>query len=272
MDKIWNDIYDFIKQNYTENEIKLILIKWDSILNKPSGIGSSVSLTNDLRYHICMLKDKTSKQGVGVLVECLKILIGTGKCSINYLNNMLLKNNILYHFSETLQRIEKVFISYAYEDEKYARAFKQLLISIGLEEKDILCSSIEGCALELGGEVEELLKKELIEHNIYAIFLLSNNFWDSNFCPAEMGAIWILSKPHITIYLPGYEENNTKKRLFGREMAIKLDDDSRFIKERIKTLQNELVQMFQIDVYLNTDWERGIDEFLDKIDQFKSLK
>lgn len=273
MDKIWDDIYDIIKRKYAENEIKQIIMKWDSILNMTTSIGRSEKLMLDLRYRIRILKYKVSVEGVEILGKCLYILINTGKCSAKELNNLFYKNNISYNFPLTLQRIEKVFISHAYIDKEYARVFRKFLISIGLDgEKEILCSSIEECALELCGVVEELLKKELIEHNIYAIFLLSKNFWESNFCPAEMGAIWVLSIPHISIYLPGYEENNKKRRLFEGEVGIKLDDDLEFIKERIKKLQKKIVQMFQIDSRFITGWESGIDEFLNQIEQFKRLE
>ncbi len=90
--------------------------------------------------------------------------------------------------------VKKIFISHSHGDKSVASALVDLIESCcGVNAAEIFCSSVEG----LGGKNGKILSKDVREKLLesdFVITYLSKNYRNSEFCLAELGAVWILSE------------------------------------------------------------------------------
>ena len=92
-----------------------------------------------------------------------------------------------------------VFISHSTSDKDIAAILRDFLISIGINNDLIFCSSLpsNGVNEKIPDEVKENLNNSKVN-----IALLSNNYYGSAYCLNEAGIIWFQDKPAILIGLP----------------------------------------------------------------------
>jgi hypothetical protein len=105
---------------------------------------------------------------------------------------------------------KKVFISHATVDRKMIDILIKFLNNIGIDNVDIFCTSISG-TLEGGIHFVKQIKDNVKGSKI-VIFLLTERFFLSNFCLAELGAAWALNQKILPIIVPPIstvEYNNT---------------------------------------------------------------
>jgi len=95
---------------------------------------------------------------------------------------------------------KKVFISHATADCELIDVFTEFLSSIGIKNNDIFCTSIRG-TLESGKNFVEKIKENVQDYKV-VIFLLSEQFFSSYFCLAELGAAWVLNQNILPIIIP----------------------------------------------------------------------
>lgn len=103
-----------------------------------------------------------------------------------------------------------VFISHATVDGKMINILIEFLNNIGVENDDIFCTSISG-ALEGGKSFVEQIKENVQDSKV-VIFLLTERFFLSYFCLAELGAAWALNQNILPVIVPPIsttEYNNT---------------------------------------------------------------
>src|SRR6266576_5357116 len=84
----------------------------------------------------------------------------------------------------------KVFISHSSEDIGVAKALIDLLLSaIGLNHRDIRCTSVDGYRLEVGADTDVELKRELKASKAF-IGLITPSSIESAYVLFELGARW----------------------------------------------------------------------------------
>lgn len=96
---------------------------------------------------------------------------------------------------------KKVFISHSSDDKAYGTLLENYLREVGFEDDDIFFSS---SSMPLGVHPDERIYERLIEelnnNEVYVIFLLSNSFYQSAACTAEMGAVWLKERGFLNNY------------------------------------------------------------------------
>lgn len=105
---------------------------------------------------------------------------------------------------------KKVFISHAAADHCLVDLLINFLVDIGIPKDDIFCTSIYG-SLE-SGQNFILQIKDNVQDSMAVLLLLSERFFLSYFCLAELGAAWALNQNIIPIIVPpisNLEYNNT---------------------------------------------------------------
>lgn len=107
----------------------------------------------------------------------------------------------------------KIFLSHAAVDDTIADLLCTLL-SDGVEigRSNIFCSSLPGQTIEGGFNFIERIKERLQEANIVFV-LFSQNYLDSQFCLAELGACWINEKKVIPLVVPPLKFRHLKATL-----------------------------------------------------------
>lgn len=105
----------------------------------------------------------------------------------------------------------KIFISHSSLDKNLVETFVNSILKLGLgiSEKRIFCSSMEGHGIKGGKYIPEALKSEL-QKSCIAILIISNNYKQSEVCLNEIGASWVsLADDKVIPFLTndiGFEE------------------------------------------------------------------
>lgn len=182
-----------------------------------------------------------------------------------------INENIEYYVSEEQAMGEEkkkiIFISHATADKKYIKPFVELLEDLGLDEEEIICSSVPPYCIPLDGKVYEWLVDKFQNCDLHVFFMLSDNYYDSVASLNEMGAAWAMKQKWTGILLPQFGFSEIQGCIDSTQIQIKLDDsDKETLYFRLEELKNKLTSEFQLRNMSNTVWTRKRDDFLAKIE------
>jgi hypothetical protein len=197
---------------------------------------------------------------------CLPKKLNHLNTAVNYTNSatnsdiLPLEDEIL--ISETNPQktndMKKLFLSHSSEDAKKIAPFIDLIHIIGVQENQIFFSSNPAYGVDLGENIFERFKKEL-NNDIFALFILSENFYKSPVCLCEMGAVWIKSNKQIPILIPPFDFKDVKG-VFPNSLGFKIND-----KDQLNSLKVEIEKYFGLTSIHLSRWEKKRDEFLTKV-------
>lgn len=156
---------------------------------------------------------------------------------------------------------KKVFISHAEVDKEYVKRIVTFLEMIGLTENQIVCTSISEYGIPLGQDIYDYLREQL-SLDIFVIFVLSENYYESVACLNEMGAAWIAKKEYSTILLPGFSFKDIKGAVNPRKVGIKLDDDEARVVDLLAQLRDNLQTQFGLEKISEGKWFRCWQQML----------
>jgi hypothetical protein len=166
----------------------------------------------------------------------------------------------------------KIFISHAHKDTAYAEEIIRLLNDIGIKKdrKLIFCSSVHGYDIPLRKNIYEYLKREFTEKNLFVIFLLSENYYNSPACLNEMGATWVLSRNYQTVLLPGFQYHNIRGAINPMEICIKLDEKG--LEFKLNEFKDLIISEFELPSVDQNIWESDRNKFIKQIKSVASKK
>lgn len=197
---------------------------------------------------------------------------------VDYLSDLnLLKNRLQAELEKTEQlgddiveetKRPKILISHASKDIGYVQLILNLFEDIGLTNEEVVCSSVPGYGIPLGADIYDWLASQFQEHDLYIIFALSEQYYQSPACLNEMGAAWVLKQDYDSILLPGFDYRQIVGAVNPNRIALKLDDnDTNNLKHRLLELKDKIVRKFSLRPVSETKWERNRDEFLRNIEE-----
>jgi hypothetical protein len=156
---------------------------------------------------------------------------------------------------------KKLFISHAKKDKEIVIEIITLLKSIGVKDKQIFCSSVEGYGIIPGRDSLNDLKEELSSMNL-VLFILTHNFYKSSFCLSEMGASWILAKEIIPIVVPPFTFNDIKGVLPKTQQGVVINE-----KMNLNSLRERIIEIFNIQQQHMSLWENERDRIVKEINK-----
>lgn len=127
--------------------------------------------------------------------------------------------------------VSKIFISHSSKDD-IVPLFVDYLISIGIPNKNIFCSSLEGNGVKNGERINDTIRSEL-QNASMVIYLITSNFLKSTYCTQELGASWLL-KAKIFVFkfedvgnseLKGFIDSSFKYNFFNTDGLSSLYDE-----------------------------------------------
>ena len=194
---------------------------------------------------------------------------------VDYLSDLNLLKNKLQAELEKIEPTEdiavkrpKILISHASKDIQYVQLVLNLFEDIGLTNEEVVCSSVPGYGIPLGADIYDWLASQFQEHDLYVIFVLSEQYYQSAACLNEMGAAWVLKQDYDSILLPGFDYRQIAGAVNPNQIALKLDDeDINNLKHRLLELKDKIVEKFSLRPISETKWELNRDEFLHKIEE-----
>lgn len=202
-----------------------------------------------------------------IIKECTTKILSSRKYSPNDLKLIKDKMNIIldgYEDKET--KPNKVFISHSAEDKRIVEKFVGLLNRIGLNRDTLFCSSIPGFNIKQGsGDIFNYLRTEFNNNNLFVVFMLSQNYYESVACLNEMGAAWVLQKQYQSILLPGFEFKDIEGAINSRDISFKLDDRYNRIPA-MGEFKDNIVDFLQLNSVDSSAWDYYREQFFEEID------
>lgn len=166
---------------------------------------------------------------------------------------------------------DRIFISHREVDKEQVELFIDLLHSIGIPrstrenpQKTIFCTSHPEGYIENGKRNLDAIKEEF--HNDFHTFYIlwyTDNYFSSQACLNEMGAIWVTNKKYQEILMPTFNEMHIKGLLDKQYIWFKVND-----KFRLNTFKEQLEVMFNLSPIDQNSWEMARDKFIKSIDKF----
>jgi hypothetical protein len=162
------------------------------------------------------------RTGIGLL-NAIKDEIQDGSLVIESETNTLESINNTYNGGINLNFPEnkglKVFISYSTKNKKYGQKIKDFFTNIDVD------SFLAENDIEASEEWRERIFNELISSNIF-IFVLSEEFKDSNWCGQEAGMAFLKRKLHQGLIFPIIIDNTRPYGFFDIFQAIPYSEDA----------------------------------------------
>lgn len=163
---------------------------------------------------------------------------------------------------------ERIFISHREKDEVQITAFIELLHAIGIprptvgnEEKAIFCTSHPATYIENGVKnLEEIKAQFNCPTHTFFILWYTDNYFESQACLNEAGAIWASNKKYQEILMPGFESSKIGGLLDKQPVWFRAND-----KFRLNTFKEQLESMFNLDPLTQNAWEKVRDIYISKI-------
>lgn len=165
----------------------------------------------------------------------------------------------------------KIFISHSSSDLKYVEPFVELLADIGLTNENLFCSSVPDYAIPLNQDIYNYLSDLFRNYQLYVIFMLSSNYYNSVACMNEMGAAWVLKNEYTSILLPSFEYEEIKGAVNPNKIGMKLDDNDELLKIRLGELKSIISEKFHIKVP-EIRWEKKRNVFVEKMRELSQNK
>ena len=132
---------------------------------------------------------------------------------------------------ENSMKKAKIFISHSSEDVKMVSRFVDLLADMGLTNEELFCSSVPDYGIPLNEDIYDYLASLFRNYDIYVIFMLSQNYYNSPACLNEMGAAWVLKSDYTSVLLPGFSYQEIEGAVNPNKIGFKLDCIKLFEKE-----------------------------------------
>ena len=161
----------------------------------------------------------------------------------------------------------KIFISHSFNDKEYADLIVDLLKGMGHCDwnKSIFCSSIAGHDIPLRRRIYDYIKKEFDTHELYVLFLLSENFYNSHASLNEMGATWITDQKYCMILLPRFSFKQIGGVVDPTAISIDLNQSDNW--SALNKLRDDIVGFLKIKSSDQNEWERKRFHFTETIQQ-----
>lgn len=153
-----------------------------------------------------------------------------------------------------------VFISHAVANKELADKLVDLLeTGVGIPDRDIFCSSLEGMGIPSGHNFVDFIRAQIREPRV-VILLLSPQYFESQFCLCELGAAWVLTHQLIPLLVPPLEFSDVKAVLTGVQV-LKINDGA-----ALNQMQQDLIDGLSIRGKAFARWESKRKKFLKSIE------
>lgn len=165
---------------------------------------------------------------------------------------------------------EKIFISHRESDKKQVEAFVELLYAIGIPrptaskiESTIFCTSHpEGYIPNGSRNLDEIRDQINTDRHTFYILWYTDNYFESQACLNEAGAIGVMKKKYQEILAPSFDSSKIKGLLDKQPTWLRSND-----KYRLNTFKEQIESMFSLNPISQNSWEMARDRFIEEIEE-----
>ena len=189
----------------------------------------------------------------------------------------LIENGIInaFHFGDTRTSLmilkqlydkpRKLFISHSSKDKKYIEEFVDhiLQLGIGIDAKDIFCTSIEDMDIKNGDDIQNHIKDNILSSD-FSFLMISENYKASEICLNEMGAVWV-NNNNIRYYILPQTNFDKIGWLCDTKKAEQITD-----RTALDGLHEELICYYDLENRYDT-WSRQRETFIKNVESRKRI-
>ena len=161
----------------------------------------------------------------------------------------------------------KIFISHSELDREAVNLFVELLYAIGVphptqdtKSNFIFCSSHPSHYINNGDPNKLKVKEELQKSDTFYVLWYSDNYFSSQCCLNEAGAIWVNNRLYQEILEPDFDSLKIKGLLDSQPVWLRADD-----KYRLNDFKNQIIEMFGLEMPGENHWENSRDKFIERL-------
>lgn len=163
---------------------------------------------------------------------------------------------------------DRIFISHREKNKDQVSVFIDLLYSIGIPrpsaaqpESVIFCTSHPATYLENGSRNLDEIKNQFADKaHTFCILWYTDDYFESQACLNEAGAIWATGKQYQEILSPKFDSRKIGGLLDKQPVWFKADD-----KYRLNLFREQIEKMFGLTPVTQNTWEAARDTFIDRI-------
>ena len=144
---------------------------------------------------------------------------------------------------------QSLFLSHNSVDKQYGNVLRNLIVSIGVTNSDIVYTSHEKNKIPVGENIYDYLGNGIEKSNI-VLFLLSEEYFKSVVCLNEMGASWVTKNEYYLFFVPGFDRNSREfmdSCINQKKMGITLNGDNN-CRQGLREFVKELSSKMKLDV------------------------
>ena len=164
-----------------------------------------------------------------------------------------------------------VFISHRKTQYSFVKAFVELLENCGFTGDNLFCSSVPGFNIGLDQDVVETLRNKFVDYDIYVIYVLSTDYFESPYCLNEMGAAWVLQVQNSIIITHDMDESKIDGVVNKTKTRVSFKDTDLQLASRMIELRDKLLRFVNLPKVNDVNWVRYYDKFINEINQTNTL-
>jgi len=177
--------------------------------------------------------------------------------------NSIGENEKLTHAMQGEKKV-KLFISHSSKDRKVVEALVDLLIVLGVNNAEqMFCSSCPPFDVKVNDDIFATLKEQYQKYNLFMIYMLSDNYYESPVSLNEMGAGWVLQNDYLCVTLPGFSPSDIKGCVDTKKKALVLDSETLGLE--LNDFKDYVIRLMGIPAIDAKIWEMKRDRFISAI-------
>ncbi len=157
-------------------------------------------------------------------------------------------------------KYDAVYICHAKKDENIANQTIELLIDIGLSEKQIFSPFIANYSTPLAVDRYEYFS-DILNKQVLVLYLFTNNTYKDIVCNQDIGAISVLNCDYISIVFDDFSSVPINA-INPRKQTIDMKDNETNIKTRLGQLKRKIENSFNLKELSEIQWEIKRDRYI----------
>ena len=153
-----------------------------------------------------------------------------------------------------------IYICHAQKDELIAHKTIDLILNIGLQEKQIISTYISAYSTPLGENRYDYFLR-MFGKKVFVVFLITNNTYNDTTCNQDMGAVWALKYDYVSMVFPSFDSAPINA-IDPRQARVDMRENEVNIKSRMGELKNKIEHSFIIEKISENRWEMCRDQYI----------
>lgn len=256
-------------------EINQIIILCDEMVNEVQNkgilrVGNKTYEAYKKKINAFMSSQNLKQCDYGPYAVLDALFFSKGNYTVNLSEAQTIRN-LVVELKHSLfpQSFDKIFISHREKDKEQVAAFIELLHAIGIprptidsDEKMIFCTSHPATYVDNGARNLEEIRNQFnsSDHTFYILWY-TDNYFESQACLNEAGAIWATKKTYQEILAPQFDSSKIGGLMDKEKTWFRANDNY-----RLNNFKQDMESMFDLKPLTLNAWEDVKNVYVERIE------